>query len=161
MLLLVCDANVWIEASKSPQSPSAQMLTLGNAHGLRFAISKHTRSELAAGSSDYGPAAEALAAGFEELPYYPIGCITQLLGTIAELSGTFDDMRRNEQVRDSLATIATQGTDIRDRGALIDAIRNDADFFVTYDTGIVGTGPDNGSRARWPCESERRPKCVQ
>lgn len=104
-------------------------------------MSKHSLSELAAGSLKYGPAAEDLARTYAELPYYPLGVIDDLLGTISELAGTFDDIRMNERTRVALGSLAKQGTDLRDRGALIDALRANASFFVTSDKGMVGKGP--------------------
>ncbi len=140
-MLLVCATNIWIEASKDSSSAAARMLARARLLGYRIAVSKHSRSELEASSEMYGPEAARLAAEYEEIPYFPIGTISQLLGTISELSGTLDDMFANDRLRESLASIATQGTDIRDRGALIDALRSGAQIFVTSDKGIVGKGP--------------------
>jgi hypothetical protein len=107
-------------------------------------------SELAAGSDKFGPGAEILARSFPELPYFPIGTIGELLGTIGELSGTIGDMKTNEALRKELGTIAKKGTDIRDRGALIDALRAAANYFVTNDSGLVGSAPRSRIEGRFP-----------
>ena len=141
MALIVCDTNCWIEASTDPSSDVAQLLTRASDWNVRIKISKHSLSQLIVGTAKYGPAAESLARRYEEVPYYPIGTIDELLGTISELSGTLDDIRKNDALRETLGSVAASGTDIRDRGALIDALLAKADYFVTSDRGLVGAGP--------------------
>lgn len=149
-MLLVCDTNVWIEAAADAHSHSARLLSLPAHGGVRIAISKHSWSELAGGSGTYGPNAKALASRFEEVPYWPIGTINELLGTINELSGTFDDIRVNALLRERLGVLAAQGTGLHDRGALIDALRSEAEYFVTSDKGLVGSGPRRRIEAALP-----------
>jgi predicted nucleic acid-binding protein len=140
-VLLICDTNVWIEASKDSVSPCARLLSLATTRGFRVAISKHSRKELADGTSRFGGAAEDLAAQFEEIPYFPVGSWEELLGSWNDLSGTWNDAKDNEKLREALGDIAKKGTDIRDRGALIDALRSKASYFVTSDKGLVGAAP--------------------
>jgi hypothetical protein len=139
--LVVCDTNVWIEASRDADSDAGKLLARSVSLRWTLAVSKHSLAELAAGSERYGPLAERLAREQTELPYFPIGSIDELLGTIGELAGTLGDMNENERRRDGLGELASAGTNIRDRGALIDAIRAGADFFVTSDAGLCGNGP--------------------
>lgn len=140
-MLIVLDTNCWIDASRYANSESARLLAAARRRGHRIAISKHSLSELVAGTQSFGPDAEALARDFEELPYFPIGRVDELLGTIDELSGTIVDIKVNDALRERLGSLAKRGTDIRDRGALIDAIRAGADCFVTSDRGLVSAGP--------------------
>ena len=126
------------------------MLKLAHTRGHRIAVSKHSLSELATGSDKFGPGAENLARSVPELPYFPVGTFGELLGTIGELAGTIGDMKTNEALRKELGTIAKKGTDIRDRGALIDAVRAGATCFVTNDIGLVGSAPRSRIERRLP-----------
>lgn len=139
--LIVCDSTFWIEATKDDRSESASVVALAMSQRHRLGVSKHSLTELDAGAPRYGPAASQLARSFEQLPYYPLGTIDELLGSISELSGSFDEMRQNESLRSQLGQVASQGTSLRDRGALIDALWAKAQFFVSSDHGLVALGP--------------------
>ena len=104
-------------------------------------MSRHSLHELEIAAAKFGEAALDLARKHPVLPYFPIGHIDELLGSIEELAGSFDDMRANDELRDRLGSLAKSGTDIRDRGGLIDALRAGADVFVTYDRAMVADAP--------------------
>lgn len=140
-MLIVCDTNCWIEASGDPKSSAAQFFLSASERNCRIACSKHSLVELAAGTLKYGSDAETLARNYCELPYCPIGTFNELVGTISELAGTLADMRANEVLREQLGELAKQGTSVRDRGALIDAVRAGAAYFVTADRGLTDPGP--------------------
>lgn len=83
----------------------------------------------------------ALAKSLPLLPHFPIGAWDEQIGTLSQLSGTWDDAKRNEEIQKDLMTLAKSGADIRDRGAYIDALLAKADAFVTSDKGLAGEGP--------------------
>jgi predicted nucleic acid-binding protein len=140
-LLIVLDVNCWIEATRDGESASRLLIQRARTEGHRLAVSKHSLSEMDAGSAKHGTAALTAAQACEELPYFPIGTIGDLLGTIGELAGTMDDAAANERLREELGRLAKNGADIHDRGALIDAVRSGADYFVSYDKALVGEAP--------------------
>ena len=57
--------------------------------------------------------------------------------------------RRNDEIQTELKSLAKSGTDIRDRGGYIDALRNGLDGFVTSDKQIVGNGPSGRINGRF------------
>ena len=63
------------------------------------------------------------------------------MGTWKQQSGTWDDIRRNDQIQEELERLAKSGNDIRDRGAFIDALCSNYDGFVTSDKQFIGSGP--------------------
>ena len=63
------------------------------------------------------------------------------MGTIKQMTGTCDDMRRNHAIQEELGSLAKSGNDLRDRGAFLDALHASMDAFVTNDKQLVGTGP--------------------
>jgi predicted nucleic acid-binding protein len=148
--LLVLDTNVWIAAADTRVSEAAALLTCAAERGARIGVSKHSLVELTAGSIKYGGSAESLARAYETIPYHPVGRIDELLGTITQLSGTFDQMRVNEALRVRLGNLAKAGTDIRDRGAVIDALQARATYFVTSDRGLVAPAPRARIEAELP-----------
>lgn len=75
------------------------------------------------------------------LPYWPIGTIAEQVATIDQLTGTWEDAKRNEQVQIELERLAKSGNDIRDRGAFLDALLSGADVFVTSDRHPAGSRP--------------------
>ncbi len=86
-------------------------------------------------------AALDLARTIPSLPCWPIGKIEELVGTIEQQAGTFDDMRWNQQIQEELEKLAKSGNDIRDRGVMIDGLHASLDAIVTSDTDLVGSGP--------------------
>lgn len=104
-------------------------------------VSVHSIHELEASHVSHPDDALKLALTLPLLPYYPIGTISELLGTIDGLAGTFDDMRANHALQVRLESLAKAGTDLRDRGAVVDALRAKADAFVTSDGQLCKKGP--------------------
>jgi predicted nucleic acid-binding protein len=142
--LFVLDANCFIVASggdTAAQRAVVEILTAAQTGVIKVGVSKHTIHEIARGTVKYGPAAEHLATSVAEIPYYPLGTIKELLGTWSELAGTWDDARVNEQLQVQLTSLAKAGNDLRDRGAVVDALRAGATAFVTWDRQLVGPGP--------------------
>ena len=62
-------------------------------------------------------------------------------GDMGNNRGTWDDIRRNDQIQEELEKLAKSGNDIRDRGAFIDALCSNYDGFVTSDKQFIGSGP--------------------
>jgi len=142
------DANCFIDAF-NPHSQAHVCMKRIFAHRasckVKIFVSMHTIHEL----ERKPDAALDLAKIYPKLPYWPIGTINEILGTIAQLTGTFDDARRNHEIEQELAILAKSGNDIRDRGALIDALHAAMDYFVTSDTQLVGSGPAGRIQTRF------------
>jgi predicted nucleic acid-binding protein len=136
---IVLDANCFIDAV-DPSSNSHPCLTrlfsVATARGVLLAISRHTLAEV-----QRPDAARELAKTVEVVPYWPIGTISEQVGTIEQLAGTWEDAKRNEQIQQEMEQLAKSGNDIPDRGAYLDALRASADAFVTSDRQLVGTSP--------------------
>lgn len=82
-----------------------------------------------------------LAKTIPELPHWPIGTWDEQVGTWAQQTGTWDDGKRNDKIQLEIKALSKSGTDIRDRGGYIDALRSQLDGFVTSDKQLVATGP--------------------
>ncbi len=104
---------------------------------IEIMVSRHSLDELSRKPDD----AYELAKAAEILPCWPIGTIAELVGSIADLAGTWEDARRNEAIQHELEDLGKSGNDIRDRGAYIDALLGKADVFVTSDKHLVAAGP--------------------
>jgi predicted nucleic acid-binding protein len=144
----VLDANCFINAVKplADEYPHMQrLLSAAKAGMIKIMVSRHTLDELSKKPDD----AHELAKTAEVLPYWPIGAISEQVATIEQLTGTWEDARRNEEIQLELARLAKSGSDIRDRGAYLDALHARADFFVTSDTQMVGSGPAGRIRDRF------------
>jgi predicted nucleic acid-binding protein len=137
---LALDANCFINAV-NPQAPSygpvQKILAAQSSRQVELHVSLHTLHELEQKPDE----ALELARKLSPLPYWPIGKIEELVGTIKQMTGTFDDMRRNHAIQEELESLAKSGNDLRDRGAYLDALHASMDAFVTNDTHLVGTGP--------------------
>lgn len=141
---VVFDTNIFIDASNGDShaySDAARLLRAVTEGQIRGYVSLHTLHELDSGISVYGSEARRLADSCHRLPYWLLGTIDELLGTIDGLSGTFDDARRNSQFEKEIRDLTNAGTDLHDRGALLDAIRASISFFVTSDSQLVKSGP--------------------
>jgi hypothetical protein len=103
---------------------------------LTLAVSRHTLAEVQRPDE-----ACELAKTVEVVPYWPIGTISEQVATIEQLTGTWQDARRNEQIQQELTQLAKSGNDIRDRGAYLDALRAGADAFITSDRHLVNSAP--------------------
>ena len=142
--LVVLDANCFINATdvSSTAHAAVRRLFAAAVRGeLRLGASLHTITELANGSVKDEGRASALASTCEQLPYYPIGSIDDLLGSIDGLAGTLGDMDENEAIQQRLRVLAKAGASLADRGALLDAERAGATVFVTSDGQLVKRGP--------------------
>jgi hypothetical protein len=94
-------------------------------------------------------AAWALANTLPVLPHWPIGTWGEQVGTWAQQTGTWDDGKRNDEIQLEIKELANSGTDIRDRGAYIDALRSRLDGFVTSDKQLVAAGPSKRINERF------------
>lgn len=83
----------------------------------------------------------ALAKTLPELPHWPIGTWDEQVATWPQVTGTWNDAKQNNRIQMKLKELAKSGTDIRDRGAYIDALCSDLDGFITSDKQLVGSGP--------------------
>ena len=102
-----------------------------------FKVSLHTLHELE-GKKDE---AWDLAKNLDELPYWPIGSWDEQVGSWKQQTGSTNDAKRNNEIQMHLKRLAKSGTDIRDRGAYIDALRAGLTGFLTSDKQLVGSGP--------------------
>lgn len=136
----VFDSNCFIDAVRDShlEYPHMQrLLSAAKAGKIRIMVSRHSLDELSKKPDD----AHELAKTVEVVPYWPIGAICDLVSTIEQLTGTWEDARRNQEIQLELAQLAKSGSGIRDRGAYLDALHARADFFVTSDGHLVGCGP--------------------
>ena len=147
-LRIAFDTNCFIDAN-NPQSqafrPLQEVLHWRDSGRVHIMVSRHTLHQLERKADD----ALKLAKTSEILPYYPIGTIDEQVATIAQLAGTWDDARRNEAIQEDLQRLAKSGTDIRDRGAYIDALSAKVDIFVTSDRQLAGSGPASRISAKY------------
>jgi predicted nucleic acid-binding protein len=140
------DTNCFIDAVNSGAQANAVRLVL-EAHesgGIIAMVSRHTLAELLK-----PPEARRLAETLPVLPYWPIGTIAEQVATIEQLTGTWEEARRNEEIQNELEQLAKSGNDIRDRGAFLDAWLGGADVFVTSDKQLVGSGPSRKIRDKF------------
>ena len=134
------DTNCFINAinSASHSYESIQKLLEAAGRGLvSLKVSLHTLHEL----MGKGDKAWELAKTLPELSHWPIGSWKEQVGSWQQLTGSWDDAKRNDEIQRRLEALAKSGTDIRDRGAFVDALRNGVDGFVTSDKQLVGSGP--------------------
>jgi hypothetical protein len=140
MKIYALDANCFINAV-NPTSHSYDALKrifkASNRGQVLLKVSVQTLHEL----EEMKDEAWKLAKTLPELPHWMIGDWSEQVGSWDQLTGTWDDIRRNDQVQLELKALAKSGTDIRDRGGYIDALRNGLDGFVTSDKQLVGSGP--------------------
>jgi predicted nucleic acid-binding protein len=137
---MALDTNCFINAvhPESQLYTSMQQLLAAYSAGIvQLHVSLHSLHELEQKPDE----ALILARKLQTLTYWPIGTIKELVGKISQMTGTFGDMRRNHTIQQELECLAKSGNDLRDRGALIDALHASMDFFVTSDKHLVGSGP--------------------
>ena len=157
---LALDANCFINAvnQQALSYDSVQELLAAKSTGqVALHVSLHTLHELEQKPDE----ALDLAKSLPSLPYWPIGEVRELVGTINQLTGTFDDMRRNQEIQEELESLAKSGNDIRDRGAFLDALHASMDAFVTDDNQLVGTGPAKLILARFQMRILRPEEAVE
>jgi hypothetical protein len=86
-------------------------------------------------------AALELAHQFEQLPHYSIGSWDEQVGSWNDEDGTYADGEFDDKRQELMATLAKSGNGVRDRGALIDALRSGCHAFVTSDGQLSKSGP--------------------
>ena len=131
------DTNCFIDAVNPNSTGFASLQTIiaaFHAGEIAVFVSRHTLAELCLQPD----AAYKLAKEVEILPYWPIGAIKDQVATIEQLTGTWEDARRNEEIQQELRRLAASGNDIRDRGAFLDALLADLGAFVTSDKHLAG-----------------------
>lgn len=93
--------------------------------------------------------ARELVKTIPELPHWPIGKWDEQVGTWPQQTGTWDDGKRNHKMQLEIKALSKSGTDIRDRGGYIDALRSHLNGFVTSDKQFVATGPSKRINERY------------
>jgi len=136
------DTNCFINAV-NPTSPSydavQRILAASHKSEVVLMVSLVTLAELA----EKHDSVYTLGKTLPELPHWPIGVWNEQIGTWKQQTGTWDNARVNNQFQMQLKSLAKSGTDIRDRGAYIDALCSGLDGFVTSDKQLVGLGPQS------------------
>ena len=151
---LALDTNCFIDAF-NPASPNHQpakrLLQFGSAGAVDLLVSRHTLAQLDTKDDEASRVAHTLPI----LPHWPIGTWDDQVGTWDQLEGTWDDARRHDEIQAEIEVLAKAGTDIRDRGAYLDALMAGVHAFVTSDKQLVGSGPASriGTRFGLRCET--------
>lgn len=156
--IAVLDTNCFIYAANPPSELAADLNVVLSAERrglIAIKVSRHTLDELSKKPDE----AYRLAQTFEVLPYWPIRTIAGLVGTIEQLSGTWKDAHRNEDIQQEIEDLVKSGSSIRDRGAYLDALLAHADLFITNDTTHLANPAQRelilrkfGVRILTPCE---------
>jgi hypothetical protein len=136
------DANCFIDAvnQNSPRRDALQqILQAARSGAISLSVSLHTLNELGGREDE----ALRLAKTLPVLSHWPIGSWNDQVGTWYQATGSWDDGRRNDEAQTILKARAKSGNSIRDRGAYIDALRNDLDGFITSDKQLIAPGPAN------------------
>jgi predicted nucleic acid-binding protein len=107
---------------------------------LELFISLHSLSELK-NDDPLTSRAREIGAAINRLHHYPIGAWKEQICTWDQITGTWLDAQRNQEIQEELSALAKSGNDIRDRGAYIDALLGGVDVFVTSDRHLAGSGP--------------------
>lgn len=141
MTLVALDTNCFIDAVTPSAHAYQAMRQILSAQALELRVSLHTIHELEISNESHPDAALKLAQAVPRLPYFPIGAINELLGRIDGLDGTLDDMEINQSLELRLESLSKAGTDLRDRGAVVDALRAGVDAFITSDGQLCKKGP--------------------
>jgi predicted nucleic acid-binding protein len=143
------DANCFIDAvtpSAHGHEAMRRIFVAQDKYQIALFVSRQTLHELEARPDE----ALALARKIKTLPHYSIGTYDEQVGTWSEEAGTWDDGREDDLRQDIMAKQAKSGNDIRDRGALIDALRANCDVFVTSDGQLSKTGPAQRLESKFP-----------
>lgn len=142
------DTNCFISAV-NPTSPSydalQRILLAAKCGEVSLKVSLQILHELEQKQDE----ALKLAKTLPELPHWPIGAWDDQVGVWQQQTGTWDDMKWNDHIQMELEQLANSGTDIRDRGSFIDALRSGLDGFVTSDKQLVGSGPQKRINERF------------
>ena len=137
---IAADANCFIDAvdTKSHSYPYLlRIIELRNQGFAKLFISRHSLHEIREPKG-----AVDLANSCELLPHYPIGAWDDQIGNWDDLAGTWNDAKLNQATQQKIQNgLAKSGTDIRDRGAYVDALSAGVDVFMTSDGKLVKDGP--------------------
>lgn len=137
----VClDANIFIDAYNKniPRNNEIKKIfQLAENRKIKVFVSLQTLTELEKKDDE----ALQLARTIPTLPHWPIGTWNEQVGTWKEQEGTWNDAKQNDRVQLKLKDLAKAGNDIRDRGAFIDTLKSNMDYFVTSDGQLVKKGP--------------------
>ena len=137
-LKAVLDANGFIGAVTPGERDNRalrKIVAARDAGKVAIGVSVHTLHELR------NPNALALAETATVLPHFLIGTWADQVAAWGQVTGTWEDQRRADEIFQDLQTLAKSGADIRDLGAYVDALHGVADVFVTSDLDVAGTGP--------------------
>ena len=137
---VVLDTNCFIDAvdrKRKTYEPLQTILEASNSGQITALVSLHSLHELWKKPDK----ALALAKSLAFLPHFPIGTWEEQVGTSNQVAGTWEDAKRNEEIRKDLKKLAKPRADIRDLGVYIDALFGHADVFVTSDKDLVGKEP--------------------
>ena len=140
MKIYALDTNCFINAVNptSHSYPALRVIIDAAENGvISLKVSLQTLHEL----EEKKDAAWKLAKSQSELEHHGIGSWDEQVGTWKQEAGTWDDGRHDNAIQLELKALANAGTDIRDRGAYIDALRSGLDGFVTSDKQLTATGP--------------------
>ncbi len=142
------DTNCFIDAT-TPSSPNhdaaRRLFEAGETGQITLFVSHHTLQEL----SRVEDAAYELGRRINVLGCYPFETWDDLVGTWNDLRGTWDEIGVSDETQREMRELANAGTDIRDRGALLDALRADLDVFVTSDNQLAKEGPASRIASRF------------
>jgi len=137
---LALDAKCFIDAfnpASSNHDAAKRLFQLAPQRDIELLVSRHTLAQL----SRVDDEASRLAHTLPILPHWPIGAWAEQVGTWDQTQGSWDDARRHDDVQGEIQTLAKAGTDIRDRGAYLDALMAAVEAFVTSDKQLAGSGP--------------------
>jgi hypothetical protein len=137
------DTNCLLDAADGNSHAHGQLKKLFAAAAkgkLELFISLQSLSELTKDDQITRRARE-IGGTIDKLSHYPIGTWEEQICTWDQITGTWQDAHRNQEVQDELSSLAKAGNDIRDRGAYIDALLGEMNIFVTSDHQLAGSGP--------------------
>jgi predicted nucleic acid-binding protein len=123
---------------------------------LELFISLHSLSDLK-NDDPLTSRAREIGAAINRLPHYPIGAWKEQICTWDQITGTWLDAQRNQEIQEELFALAKAGNDIRDRGACIDSVLGGVDVFLTSDRHLQRAAPLRVSRRGLDYESKLLP----
>lgn len=140
MKKICLDANIFIDAYNNLMpwhNDIKKIFDLAEKGIIEIYVSLQTLEELARKKDN----AYELAKTIKQLPYWPIGSWKELVGSWKDSAGSWNDGKENDKTQSKLEKLAKSGNDIRDRGAFIDALRSNIDYFLTSDGQLVSEAP--------------------
>jgi len=139
-LKVALDANCFIayyNAQNHSQVAVRRIFSFWRQGGIDLFVSLKTIDELSCKPDQ----CFALANQVSKLPNYPVGTWDDAVGSWKDQAGTWADAKGNQHLQQLIHQLAKKGADIRDRGAFLDAVLADMDFFITHDPHLSGSGP--------------------